>query len=263
MRTEILPPRAAPRHPEQPLLAVLLLTVSALAWLVLWHFGHSPYLHYLHHAHEHAPPGDGGPIVAGIIFVGGWTVMTVAMMLPTSVPLVSIFGRVARARTGRTVLIALVVLGYLLSWAAFGALAYVGAVAFRDAATKSDWLKENGWVLGAATLLLAGAYQFTELKYRCLDRCRSPFSFVVEHWTGDRHLRRALWLGVHHGLFCVGCCWTLMLLMFPLGAGNLGWMLLLGAVMAVEKNLSWGRRLGRPVGAILVAIGFMVVLRGQ
>jgi predicted metal-binding membrane protein len=242
-------------------LAVLLLLTSALAWLILWHWGHSPYLHYLHHAHLHAAPGGGGPVVAGLIFVGAWTVMTVAMMLPTSVPLVSLFSTLVRQRADRALLVALVLAGYLLAWAAFGVLAYAGAVMFREATARSEWLQHRGWVVAAGTLLLAGAYQLTDLKYRCLDKCRSPFSFVVEHWTGARNRRRALWLGAHHGLFCVGCCWTLMLLMFPLGAGNLGWMLLLGMVMAVEKNVSWGRKIGRPVGAALLALGLLVALR--
>ena len=247
---------------DHRLLVTLLVAVSAMAWFVLWHWGHSPYLHYVHHAHQHAPPGGSG-FVAAMIFVSGRTLMTVAMMLPTSIPLLGVFSTVARERRDRTLLVALVVAGYLGAWAAFGALAYAGAVSFREATARNPWLAENAWLLGAATLLVAGAYQFTRLKYRCLDRCRSPFSFVTEHWTGQHHRRQALRLGVDHGLFCVGCCWSLMLLMFPLGAGNLGWMLLLGALMAVEKNVSWGRALARPVGAVLIVLGLAVTLRAD
>jgi len=243
------------------LLAALLIVISGLAWLVLWWWGHSPYLHYLHHAHQHAPPGGGGWAGAGLIFVGGWTVMTVAMMLPTSVPLIGVFSTVARRRPDRALLVSLVVVGYLAAWAAFGVLAYAGAVAFRGAVGQSSWLQENRWVLPAGTLAVAGLYQLTSLKYRCLDKCRSPFSFVVEHWTGDRHVRRALWLGLHHGLFCVGCCWTLMLLMFPFGARNLGWMLLLGALMAIEKNVSWGRKAGKPLGVVLLALAAVIAVQ--
>src|SRR5215475_154839 len=117
--------------------------------------------------------------------------MTVAMMLPTSVPLVAIFARVARQRADRGWLVSLVVAGYLLVWAAFGVLAYAGAVAFREAA-QGGWLHDHRWALGTGTLLVAGAFQFTDLKYRCLDKCRSPLSFVVEHWKGHRHRREAL-----------------------------------------------------------------------
>jgi predicted metal-binding membrane protein len=245
---------------DQRFLITLVIATSALAWFVLWRFGASPYVHYLHHAHLHAPPIDSG-LLGASLFVSGWTLMTVAMMLPTSGPLLAIFSTVARQRADRAFLLMLVVAGYLASWAAFGLLAYGGAVWFRVATERSSWLSENGWILAAGTLLVAGAYQFTALKYRCLDRCRSPFSFVAEHWTGEHHRRQALWLGLHHGLFCVGCCWTLMLLMFPFGAGNLGWMLLLGLLMAVEKNVAWGKAMGKLVGVALVALGLLVTLR--
>ena len=245
---------------DQRWLITLVIATSALAWFVLWRFGASPYVHYMHHAHLHAPPIDSG-LLGASLFVSGWTLMTVAMMLPTSGPLLAIFSTVARHRSDRAFLLMLVVAGYLASWAAFGLLAYGGAVWFRAVTARSSWLSENGRILAAGTLFLAGAYQFTALKYRCLDRCRSPFSFVAEHWTGEHHRRQALWLGLHHGLFCVGCCWTLMLLMFPFGAGNLGWMLLLGLLMAVEKNVPWGRAMGKPIGVVLLALGLLVTLR--
>ena len=241
-------------------LVALLLGTSGLAWFALWRWGASPYVHYVHHAHLHPAPTDSGWLAA-MVFVTGWTLMTVAMMLPISATLLGIFARVTRARSDSAFLVTLVIAGYLAGWAAFGLLAYAGAVWFREASARSPWLSENGWLLGAATLLLAGAYQFSALKYRCLDRCRSPQSFVAEHWTGQRPRQQALWLGLHHGLFCVGCCWTLMLLMFPFGAGNLGWMLVLGSVMALERNLSWGKRLGKLVGVALLVAGVGVTLR--
>jgi predicted metal-binding membrane protein len=253
---------ASPFHVrDYRLLTILLVFASGLAWFALWRFGHSPYVHYMHHAHLHAPPGGGGHLVSSLIFVGGWTVMTVAMMLPTSLPLVGLFSKIASARPERGLLVGLVIFGYLSVWAGFGLVAYVGAVLFRGATAQSGWLRENGWVLGAGTLLVAGAFQFSSLKYKCLDKCRSPFSFVVEHWRGEHYKRQSLWLGVHHGLFCVGCCWTLMLLMFPFGAGNLAWMLFLGILMAIEKNVPWGRRLGKPLGVVLLVAGLLVVLR--
>jgi predicted metal-binding membrane protein len=82
------------------------------------------------------------------------------------------------------------------------------------------------------------------------------------HWTGKSERTQALRLGLHHGIFCIGCCWSLMLLMFTVGMGNLGWMLLLGAVMAVEKNLPWGRRLSAPLGIVLLCCGLAVVFEG-
>jgi predicted metal-binding membrane protein len=127
-------------------------------------------------------------------------------------------------------------------------------------AEHSPWLETNGWIIGAATLLLAGGFQFTRLKYRCLDQCRAPLSFVMERWQGRREHRNALRLGIDHGIFCVGCCWALMLLMFGVGIGNIGWMLCLGAIMAVEKNMPWGRKISSPLGLALLAWGTLIFL---
>jgi predicted metal-binding membrane protein len=107
---------------------------------------------------------------------------------------------------------------------------------------------------------LAGLFQFSSLKYRCLDKCRSPLSFVLEHWRGHNHAYYAARLGLRHGAYCVGCCWALMLLMFALGTGSLGWMLLLGGIMAVEKNMPWGRHLSAPLGTALVGVALWIVV---
>src|SRR5205085_364555 len=101
---------------------------------------------------------------------------------------------------------------------------------------------------------------FSSLKYRCLDKCQTPLSFVITHWRGRAPRWQAFRLGAAHGLFCVGCCWALMLLMFAFGMGSLGWMLLLAAVMAIEKNLPWGRRLSAPLGIALLAWAAFVVV---
>jgi predicted metal-binding membrane protein len=194
-----------------------------------------------------------------LLFVGAWTVMTVAMMLPTSVPLIATFDTIAGERRDRPLLVALVIVGYIAAWALVGLVVYGAGAIVQGLVVASPWLQTHTYVGGAGLLLVAGVYQFTPLKYRCLDKCRSPLSFVLSHWQGQHDRRNALWLGAHHGLFCVGCCWALMLLMFAVGVGNLGWMLVLGAVMAVEKNVSWGRTLSAPLGVLLV-IGGLTVL---
>jgi predicted metal-binding membrane protein len=84
----------------------------------------------------------------------------------------------------------------------------------------------------------------------------------MEHWRGRDEQRQSFLLGVHHGLFCVGCCWSLMLLMFAVGSGNIAWMLLLGAVMAVEKNMPWGRQISKPLGAVLLVSSILVTFMG-
>ena len=245
------------------LVAAVIAIASSLAWLTLWGFAHSPVLHYMHRAHLEGPPLDGSYLLGGFIFVGGWTVMTIAMMLPTSIPLIGIFNRIARDRPERGLLTALVIIGYLAAWSGFGALAYAIAIGIHRAGAAIELPSSTERMLIAGALFLAGAFQFSSLKYKCLSRCRSPFGFVVEHWTGEDHMRQAFWLGLHHGLFCVGCCWALMLLMLVVGAGSLVLMLALGLTMAVEKNLRWGRHMVRPLGALLFAIGILVALRSD
>ena len=224
----------------------------ALAWVVLWSWGQSPYGRFLSHETLGEVTIGGDALLFWLIFVAGWTLMTVAMMLPTSLPLVALFHTVVRQRPHRARLVGLLILGYLGTWALFGAVVHVGDWGLHQAVEQSVWLTSNAWTIGAATLALAGVYQFTPLKYRCLDKCRSPLSFIVEHWRGDQEEAQAFRLGVHHGIFCIGCCWSLMLLMFAVGVGNLGWMLALGTVMAVEKNMPWGRRLSAPLGVVLL-----------
>ena len=109
------------------------------------------------------------------------------------------------------------------------------------------------WFAATALLAVAGLFQFSKLKYACLDKCSSPLSFLISHWRGGSETAQALRLGAVHGLFCVGCCWSLMALMFVVGVGSLAGMLALGVVMAVEKNFAWGRRLSAPLGWLLLA----------
>jgi predicted metal-binding membrane protein len=177
-------------------------------------------------------------------------------------PLLEIFGRLTARRADRRQLIALLIIGYLAVWTAFGVVAHLADWAVLFVAQQVDWLVANGWIVAATVLAIAGLYQFSALKYRCLDKCRSPFGFVIEHWRGSREKWQSLLLGIRHGAFCVGCCWSLMLLMFLVGTGSIGWMLALGAVMAAEKNLPGGRRVAAPVGAALLLAAIWVGLDG-
>jgi len=235
----------------------------AVAWISLWIWDRSPYGRYLNHA-ELATLGPGGAglpvLLQGGLYVAGWTLMTMAMMLPTTLPLLGAFERLVGERADRAVLLASVIAGYLAVWLAFGVAAHAFDYGLHRAFDRSAWLQANAWVFGAGPLLLAGAFQFSRLKYRCLDKCRTPVSFVVQHWRGGGRRWQSLLIGAHHGAFCVGCCWALMLLMFAVGVGSLGWMLLLGAAMAIEKNAPWGRRFSAPLGATLLTWGTLIVL---
>jgi predicted metal-binding membrane protein len=164
-----------------------------------------------------------------------------------------LFSVLTRRRDDRTLLIGLLLIGYLSTWVVFGAVVHAGDLGLHAAVNNVGWLAGQAWVISAVTLAGAGVYQFSSLKYRCLEKCRSPLSFITEHWRGHGERGQAFILGVHHGLFCVGCCWLLMLVMFAVGVGSLGWMLALGALMALEKNVAWGRRVSAPIGVALVS----------
>ena len=226
--------------------------MSATAWVVVSRLGQSPWGHVGHsHGQETAT-----------LFIGGWIAMTVAMMLPTTLPLLQIFRRLTAPRPDGASLTLIVVAGYLAVWAAFGAVVFGANALLQAALAGNSWLDAHPRAPSAALFVLAGAFQFSELKYRCLDKCRSPLSFIMSRWRGTHERWQSLRIGVEHGAFCVGCCWALMLLMFVSAAASLTWMLLLGALMAVEKNVSWGRRAARPVGAALLAAAVLILITG-
>jgi len=181
------------------------------------------------------------------------------MMLPTTLPLFNAFDRLTGDRPDHGRLLMLLGLGYMTVWGAFGLLAHALHSALLSGLASVPMLAWNGWLIGVAIITLAGAFQFSKLKYRCLEKCRTPLSFVIAHWRGQARARQAFALGAQHGLFCVGCCWALMLLMFALGTGSLGWMLLLAAVMAIEKNVRWGKRLSAPLGVALLSWAVVLV----
>jgi predicted metal-binding membrane protein len=243
---------------QKPLLVVLAGLVI-LCWVALWAWGASPYGRFLSHEQlAYIRPGDEPRFV--LLFVAGWTLMTMAMMLPTSLPLIVLFYGMMGQRPDRLRLLALLLAGYVGLWTLFGCLVHVADFVLHQVVARVPWLEANDWLISAGTLVLAGLFQFSPLKYKCLDACRSPLSFIAQHWGGRRAAGQALRLGVHHALFCIGCCWALMLLMFAVGVGSLLWMLVLGAVMAVEKNMPWGRRLAAPLGVFLIAEGVLVAI---
>jgi len=245
----------APAYVERIVLTACLGTLAGAAWLALWLSKGGSLLH-LHHMSQEALARPS--FLAGFVF--SWTVMTVAMMLPTSLPVVATLHRFALNRPDRWLLLSLAITGYMAVWVLAGLLAYAGYAIWIWIANSNASLLGHASFTGALLLLVAGAFQFSTLKYRCLERCRSPFSFVVEHWQGCRERWQSLRLGLDHGFYCVGCCWALMLLMFVVGAGNLVWMFVLAAVMAIEKNVSWGRRLSAPVGVVLLLCGIALMV---
>jgi predicted metal-binding membrane protein len=247
----------------------LALALIALSWITLLVWEAGPYGRYLNHGDWTtlglagaicASLPAGGIVLPGLLYVTGWGVMSAAMMLPTALPLIRLFDRMIADQPNRAALHALLIAGYLLAWGGFGVAAHVLDAGLHVLLAGSAWLTTHAWIPGVAVLAVAGLFQFSRLKYHCLDACRSPFAFIASHWHGPRPYREALRLGIAHGLYCVGCCWALMMLMFLVGTGSVGWMLVLGLIMAVEKNHPWGRHLAVPLGGLLLAIAALIAL---
>lgn len=234
----------------------LLAGTSAAAWVMLLHEGCSPSAEFTRTHLEASAAGAGllGP------FLAGWLLMLTAIMLPTTFPLQRLFSHMTRERRDHWQLTVLSVAGYVAVWASAGVAVYFGEKMLL--ALLHHWTGSRDlFRLGAVTLVGAGLFQFTPLKYRCLEKCRSPLTVILTHWTGRQPRKNALRLGLDHGLFCLGCCWTLMALMFTVGAGSMGWMLALGAMMALEKNFPWGNRMAKPLGSSLVLYGLVLLMR--
>jgi predicted metal-binding membrane protein len=232
---------------DRVILGAALGALSLLAWASLVAWSGSAAGAALHH------DGGSGPVaVQAGLFTAGWTLMIIAMMLPSSIPLVLTFAALTGRRRQPHLLVALLLAGYLVTWAGFGLGAWILDRGIHAAVDALPWLAAHQQVILGSTLLAAGLWQFSPLRDRCLDECRSPLGFVMNRWRGTSERRESFAMGIAHGVFCVGCCWSLMLVMFGVGLGSLTAMLVLGAITAAEKNLPWGRRISRPLGILLV-----------
>jgi predicted metal-binding membrane protein len=199
--------------------------------------------------------------VALLLFLVSWQAMIAAMMLPSSLPMIALFQAVTAAQPRRRAVMGSFMGGYAAVWTGFGAVAFLGDAVFHRFVDATPSLSARPWLIQAGVLALAGAFQFSSLKDRCLSVCRAPGPYLLQHYR-RRGPAAALRLGVGHGLFCVGCCWALMLLMFAAGVANLWWMAALTAVMVYEKVGRHGDRITRPVGFALLALAALIVAHG-
>src|SRR5438105_1771028 len=187
-------------------------------------------------------------------FLGTWTLMMAAMMLPSAMPMILLHRLGADGRVSAQLWSASFVAGYLVLWASVGVVVW-GAAMATEALVPSE-LRALGV---AAVLLLAGIYQFTPLKSTCLRACRTPADFLLTHW--HRGLSGQVRLGVEHGLYCLGCCWALMALFVGAGAMSLVWAVGIALVVLVEKVRPEGIAFGRIAGALLIAAAMIVFAR--
>ncbi|MGZ6641449.1 MAG: DUF2182 domain-containing protein [Solirubrobacteraceae bacterium] len=188
-------------------------------------------------------------------FLGVWAVMMAAMMLPAVAPTVALYARMARRRWPGAPL--LFCAGYLVAWDLAGLVAYGAFTLGRDAlGDQLAWDAGGRWAAGGI-LALAAVYELTPLKDACLARCRSPLGFLLGSWRDGR--AGAANMGARHGAWCLGCCWALMAALFALGVMSLAWMVVVAAVIALEKTLPWGRPVTYAVAASLLALAVAVV----
>ena len=230
---------------------LVIVAAIAVAWAVAIGAEITGTAQLMHHdalAHSDLPP-----IAALGIFVLAWQLMIVAMMLPSSLPLIRLF-RVAAANQPRPgTAMAGLLLGYVAVWTAFGVVAFLGDLGLHRVVHGWSWLEARPQLMAGSVLVLAGAFQFSSLKERCLRECRHPGPFLLQHY--GRGVEAAFRLGKAHGLFCLGCCWALMLVGFAAGVANLWWMAALTAVMVFEKTGRGGERGVVPIGAGLIVLG--------
>jgi predicted metal-binding membrane protein len=195
------------------------------------------------------------------LFLGVWIAMMVAMMFPTAAPMILSFARIQGSREARGQIIVptwLFILAYLALWSAMGILAYLGASAADWLAQDSDWVLGNAGRIGGAVLIIAGLYQVSPWKNRCLAQCRTPVGFIMSHWKEGRI--GALRMGLEHGAYCLGCCWFLFVILFPLGMMNVAALGLVTLLIFAEKSLAIGERVARFSAVGLIGYGALVLI---
>jgi predicted metal-binding membrane protein len=204
--------------------------------------------------------GESIPAESVLLIALMWGAMTLAMMLPTAGPMILTYAEIAdtAARKGERIVSPLVLAGgYMVMWLVYAIVAAIAQVAFTRLALMDTGTRSASVLFSGAIFIAAGAYQFTPLKHACLSQCQRPFPFFFANWqTTAKGVFR---LGLKQGLYCLGCCWAMTLVMFAVGVMNVVWMAGLGIVMTIEK-IGSGRRFSHLVGVVLLAAGFRFVV---
>ena len=242
---------AQPRH-RAPVLWPWALVVAAWTLAGLAVFTNQSYLINHHYLLEQSHLSV---LVALVVFLACWQVMTVGMMLPSSMPMVYMIVHAGRQQRRPHAVPGAFLAGYAIVWTAFALVAFLGDSQVHWLVHHWFWLATHSWVIGGPTFAVAGVFKFSPLKGRCLKQCRSPFSFFVRYYR--KGVGAAWHLGLRHGAFCLGCCWALMLVMFGLGVGSLLSMALLTGVMVFEKTYPGGQRLSPVIGFVLLGLAVL------
>ncbi|MEW6300913.1 MAG: DUF2182 domain-containing protein [Thermodesulfobacteriota bacterium] len=195
----------------------------------------------------------------GLLYVALWGVMMVAMMLPAVAPMVGLCRTIARRRREQGLPFTpawVFVAGYVTLWTLTGSVAYAADLAIQSLPRAFPALQTYGDVIAGGTLVAAGLYQLTPLKDHCLSQCRSPLGFLLTSWRDGTF--GAFRMGLRHGAYCLGCCWSLMAVLFVVGTMNLVWMGVLAIVIFVEKLVPYGVKVSKVTGLALIVFGLVV-----
>ena len=192
-----------------------------------------------------------------------WAIMMVGMMLPSAAPMILLYDRVRERQEAKGASLAatgVFALGYLVAWSLFSVAATGAQWALEQAALLTPMMASASPWLGGALLIAAALYQWSPLKHACLVHCRSPLFFLGHHWRPGT--TGALLMGLHHGLYCVGCCWVLMALLFVFGVMNLLWIAALALFVLLEKLVPWGELFSRAGGLVMAGAGVLLIAAG-
>ncbi|WP_051133899.1 DUF2182 domain-containing protein [Methylocystis sp. ATCC 49242] len=231
---------------------LIALCAGAWAWLAWQGAG-------MHH-HPGSPMASPTMGMQAPLFVAMWMAMTVAMMFPTAAPMLLTFHKTqeSKCRHGQAFVATWAFLGgYMIVWLLSGVAAYIGAVAFEAFASRAAFSAETMNRFGGAILVAAGLYQLTPIKDICLSKCRTPLSFIMTSWRDG--VKGAVLMGAIHGAYCLGCCWLLCAIMFPLGMMNLAVLATVTVVVFAEKTLPQTRLLTQAIAVILTVGGTLMI----
>ena len=198
------------------------------------------------------------------LFLAIWVIMMVAMMFPTAAPMILTFHKVQagkRQRGDGFVSTWVFVAAYILVWTLAGVAAYSGALAAEAIAVRAALSPATAARIGGAVVILAGIYQLTPLKDLCLSKCRTPITFIMTSWRDGT--AGALRMGLLHGAYCLGCCWLLFAILFPLGIMNIGAMAAITLIIFAEKTLPWPRLAPYAAALALMLYGALVIASPQ
>ncbi|MGH7663203.1 MAG: DUF2182 domain-containing protein [Gemmatimonadaceae bacterium] len=247
---------------DRVIVATALTAVAAIAWAYLLHMasgmgGSTMDASMADMSTPQMQPWSGLEL---LLLFAMWAIMMIAMMLPSSAPMILLFAAIVRRRqelARPSTPTAVFVAGYLLVWIGFSAGAALAQLGLHHASLLSPAMVITSPLVGGLLLVAAGAYQWMPIKYVCLSRCRSPLGFFGSEWREG--WSGALTMGLRHGFFCLGCCWALMALLFVAGVMNLLWVAVLAGIVLLEKIAPSGALLGRIAGVLFAAWGIRVI----